>query len=138
MSRGIVAALLIWTAAVTAQQSQMFQQLRDRDRPESFNSAVKLDDPFFKLVLAKGSPKTLSAIEDAVQPDARSRLVFVVSERLAETNEGARRAVIAFTGSNASIPLNGNVFLSVFFNESGFDEDVEAVEVVAWDSSNRL
>lgn len=137
MLRAILAAIVIWSVALAAQQGLVFQQLRDRDRPEPLKTAVGLDDPFFKLVLAKGSPKTLTAIEEAIQPDARSRVMFVVSERLAETKDGMRRAVIAFRGSNAGVTLTGNVFLSVFFNSSGFDEDVEAVEVVAWDSTNR-
>lgn len=137
MLRAILAAVVIWSVALAAQQGLVLQQLRDRDRPEPLTTGVRPDDPFFNLVLAKGSPKTLTAIEEAIQPDARSRVMFVVSERLAESKDGVRRAVIAFRGSNAGIPLTGNVFLSVFFNSSGFDEDVEAVEVVAWDTTNR-
>lgn len=96
-----------------------------------------LGDPFFKLVLKNRSDVTsLSQIENLLQPNpAMKPRVFVVSEHLVSSSESlGRRAVIAFSGSNGTEQLRGNVMFSIDFDSAAFPSQPDFIEAWAWDN----
>jgi hypothetical protein len=113
------------------------KQARDNTLPEPLTSADRatLGDPLFNLLLAtKANTVTLSAVTDAIQPDAANRHLFVVSEDIVESAPtGSRRAVVAFDGSNGDETLTGNVMLSLSFGPGGVAEGSD-IEAWGWDS----
>ena len=121
-----------------AEELLQLKQLRNNAPAELLSSAElkALDDPLFKIVLAGHADKTgLKEVEELLQPDPTKRRLFVVDENIADPGPGSRRAVIAFKGVNPSTRevLDSNVFLSVFFDSSGFP-DHPAIEALSWDS----
>lgn len=121
-----------------AQSSPLqFKQTSDVSQPQRLTAAeiANLDDPFFNLLLKdKANRVTLSDVQDAIQPNAANRHLFVVSERIVQpAKAGSRRAVIAFDGANAGETLKGNVMLSLSFGPKGLEEEGE-IEGWGWDN----
>lgn len=138
------------TARAASAQDLVFK-LRDGDQPRPMTAAElsQLADPLFRLVIQKNpKPLGLTAIEEAIQPDAAKRRTFVVSEQIHQSGGPADpRAVLAFTGAGpGGVDVNGTVFLSVFFNSSPQGSrsqslsfpDLQAVEALAWDSTRKV
>lgn len=122
--------------AQTPPNALQLKQLRNGDEPQVMTPTeiAALGDPFFKLLLKdKADRVTLADVQDAIQPNAANRHLFVVSERIVQAAKtGFRRAVLAFDGANAGEMLKGNVMLSVSFSPNGFPQDTE-IEAWGWD-----
>jgi hypothetical protein len=134
---GIVAIFVLGLAMTgsrgLAQPADIFSQLRDgaTAQPLSAEDKAKLQDPFFRLVLARQPDVTkLADVENLIQPDLAARRLFVVDEEIKDPRQGqSRRAVIDFVGVNAGIRLEAAVMLSVFFES---DSVPEVVDIEAW------
>ena len=132
---------------VFAQSSEIFLQEVDGGpvRPLTGVEKDKLQDPLFKLVLARQPAETrLAKIQELIQPIAtqsQTRRFFVVDEEIADIRKPpavplpSRRAVIDFLGNNGEVKLGGNIMLSVFFSSDRVEEETE-MEAWGWDASN--
>lgn len=133
-------AFAISALAVLAPPAQALERMLDNGsvRALSEQERSELDDPFFRLVLAKDPvPQTLESVMQAIQPDAEQRRIFVVSEELARTSQQAparRRTAIGFEGTTASILLKPNVMLSVSIEPDRFL--TPEIEAWGWDETN--
>lgn len=135
----VVAGLFVLVApgfAYAQSSTLQFKQTRNESQPKLLTAAeiADLGDPFFNLLLKDKADKvTLTDVQNAIQPNAANRHLFVVSERIVQTvKAGSRRAVLAFDGTNGGESLKGNVMLSLSFGPNGFPEDSE-IEAWGWD-----
>ena len=115
---------------------QLKKQMNNSDAPQPMTAQEisELGDPLFELFLKNQSDKvTLKELEEAVQPDASKRSLFVADERIIDPSRPqTRRAVITFSGQNHGENLKGNAMLSVFFSDTEF-LDSSFIEGWGWD-----
>jgi hypothetical protein len=139
-----IAALLVCCATFGAPAAaQVDEVLVQKDeggpvRPLSADDRARLQDPFFKLVLARQPRETkLAAIEALIQPDRTKRRIFVVHEEIKDPRRPqSRRAVIDFTGSHPDgTRLDRNVMLSINISSERVAE-ITDIEVWGWDDVN--
>lgn len=133
-----VAAVLFLPIPVDAQSTPLrLKQDRDGTPAQALSAAefATLGDPFFKLMLKdKANTVSLRDIEQAIQPDASKRRLFVVSERIVSPAQTeSRRAVLAFAASHNGEQLQGNVMLSFSFGRNGPSDGID-IEALGWDN----
>ena len=138
----LFAALSVTTTlhAARAQSVDIFFQAVEGGpaRPLTVEEKANLQDPLFRLVLARQpGVTTLSEIEGLIQADRNKRFIFVVDEEIKDFRQPqGRRSVITFDGANGDAQLNGNIALSIFFSSGAMpDQDVE-LEAWGWDEKN--
>jgi hypothetical protein len=107
-------------------------------RPLTADEKAKLQDPLFRLVLARRPDMTrLSDIEGLIQPDRSKRMIFVVDEEIRDFRQPqARRSVIAFDGTNGDLQLTGNIALSTSFESGAMPDKDTELEAWGWDEQN--
>ena len=138
----VAAAILSMGPALTAawaQSSDIFCQPIECGTFRRLNDADKnrLQDPFFRLVLAKRPDvRRLADIEALIMGTEGKRRLFVVNEEIQSSVQPAsRRAAMDFLGKNGAIELGSSVFLSFSFGSKTFP-DAPDLEVLAWDDVN--
>jgi hypothetical protein len=126
--------------ASLAQQVDVFRQEVEGGsaRPLTADEKAKLQDPLFRLVLARRPDITrLSDTEELIQPDRSKRMIFVVDEEIRDFRQPqARRSVIAFDGANGDFQLTGNVALSTSFESGAMPDRDTELEAWGWDEQN--
>lgn len=138
----LVGALLMLATVIGGPSSQSLQTplLKQSTSsgpvlPMSADETAQLGDPLYVLALRDHADVTgLEQVENLLQPDASKRQVFVVSEEIASSAPGARRAVITFTGKNGDTNLDSNVMLAVFFNDQTCPTP-SVIEAWGWDGT---
>lgn len=132
------AVVLLLTLSVWGQATQLkFKQERDGDAVKVLSNAefATLGDPLFQLLLKENAGEsTLEGIMDKLQPGADKRQLFIVHEKIVSEKqaEGVRRGVVAFTGTNGSESLKGNVMLSIAVGANG--KVLGDIEAWGWDN----
>lgn len=132
------AVVLLLTLSVWGQTTPLkFKQERDGDAVKVLSNAefATLGDPLFQLLLKENAGEsTLEGIMDKLQPGADKRQLFIVHEKIVSEKqaEGVRRGVIAFTGTNGSESLKGNVMLSITVGANG--KVLADIEAWGWDN----
>lgn len=134
---GVVAVLIVCTR-IAGQQPLLLKQTHNGTPAVNLTSAelVSLGDPFFELVLRQRPDVTLlSDIENLLQPNTANRVTFVVDENIRNPGRPqARRAVLAYTGTNSDIVLDTNVMISVAFSSEDFPDRHRFIEAWGWDN----
>jgi hypothetical protein len=136
-----LAAAVVSLASGTAlaQSSQILCQPVECGTFRELTQAEKdrLQDPFFRLVLApRPTVRKVTDVEQLLSGATGQSRFFVVDEAIKSSAQPAsRRAAMDFTGTNGTIALSANVFLSFSFRSSAFPETPD-LEVLAWDEVN--
>lgn len=135
----LVLILFVTSNVDLAFASQIKKQIKGSDTPQEMTQAElnELNDPIFRFFLKNNSDQvSLEKIEQALQPDAAKRSLFVVDERIIDpTRPQSRRAVISFEGFRQGVSLKGNAMLSVIFTDTAFRDDA-FIEGWGWDEDS--
>lgn len=134
----VVCLMVACSAAALA--GEHLRHAQDREggniRPITSAELVTLSDPLFHLLLNEhADERSFEEIERLIQPDAAKRHLFIVSESIASHQQPAsRRAVMAFSGENGGVDVNGNVMLSFSVGSSGLPASATFLEAWGWDN----
>lgn len=124
-------------ALSSAQNGILFKQISRSDPVTVLSESEKsqLGDPFFNLVL-KDNPgeRSLSAIQDMIQPTKSDRFIFVVAERIAANNNRSARTVLSYLIENNGEKTDADVMLSTSLNSEGFEDNQSFLEAWGWDN----
>lgn len=143
-------AILFFSLPAAASAQQFLHQPTDSASPVPIPASIRaeLHDPFFKIVIdPRPDALSLKKVIDVLTEGGSSFTSFVVGEQIGrpETviahtnprcgNQSIRRMVLSFSGTHAGtgLPLDSNIFISVFMTSAGPTGDLE---VMGWDETS--